>query len=259
MTPLDRTGQTSAPALVLVDIRKSYVTGPVTTEILRGVDLEVNRGDLLSIMGPSGCGKSTLLNIVGLLDRPTSGSCLLNGRETSRMTDDNLSAIRSATIGFVFQSFHLLPRLSAWENVAMPLVYRRRATAGVRPRALEMLEKVGMGERADYRPNQLSGGQKQRVAIARALAGDPAIVLADEPTGALDQATEREIVDLLADLCATARTSVVIVTHNRDVARRCARRARMVDGVLYEETGSDRPGPVGGTETAEASDRRGNG
>ena len=246
MKPATDGGRAGPPALRLVDIRKSYVTGPVTTDILRGVDLDVNRGDLLSIMGPSGCGKSTLMNIIGLLDRPSGGSCLLNGRDTSAMSDDELSAIRNATIGFIFQSFHLLPRLSAWENVTLPLVYRRQGAAAARRRALDMLKRVGMGERAGYRPNQLSGGQQQRVAIARALVGQPAIVLADEPTGALDPDTGREIMGLLADLNAADRTTIVIITHDREVARHCARRTRIVDGVLHEEA------VPGGSDAAEA-------
>ncbi len=179
--------------LSLVDIRKSYVTGPVTAEILRGVRLEVKRDDLLSIMGPSGCGESALMNIIGLLDQPTGGSYFLDGREISAMRDNELSVIRNASIGFVFQSFYLLPRLTAWENVAVPLIYRGMSGPAVRRRAIDMLERVDMGERAGYRPNALSGGEQQRVAIARALVGEPASVLADEPTGTPDPATGKEI------------------------------------------------------------------
>ena len=220
--------------LSLVDICKSYVTGPVVTEILRGVRLEVNRGDLLSIMGPSGSGKSTLMNILGLLDRPTSGSYFLNGREIGAMSDGEMSAVRNTSIGFIFQSFYLLPRLRAWENVAVPLVYRGVGAAAAHRRACDMLDKVGMGDRARHRPNQLSGGQQQRVAIARALVGEPAIVLADEPTGALDAETGREIMRLLVDLNSGEHVTAIIITHDRDVARQCARRARIVDGVLSE-------------------------
>ena len=225
--------------LELVDVHKSYVTGPVTTEVLRGLQLEVRRGDLLSIMGPSGSGKSTLLNIIGLLDRPTSGSYLLNGRELMKMNDDELSSLRNVSIGFVFQPFFLLPRLTALENVSVPLVYRGWSGAAIRGRSLEMLEKVGMGDRANHRPNQLSGGQQQRVAIARALVGDPAILLADEPTGALDSDTSEEIMTLFLELNASEEATVIIITHDRDVARRCARRTRIRDGLLEEspETG----------------------
>ena len=224
--------------LALVDIRKSYVTGPIATDILRDVRLEVNRGDLVSIMGPSGCGKSTLMHIIGLLDRPTSGAYFLNGREIAAMSDDELSAIRNASIGFVFQSFYLLPRLKAWENVGIPLMYRGSSAPVIRRRALEMLDRVGMGERANHRPNELSGGQQQRVAIARALVGEPAIVLADEPTGALDADTGREIMQMFIDLNATERRTFVIITHDREVARQCRRRTRILDGVLHEEPAS---------------------
>ena len=220
--------------LRLVDIRKSYVTGPVVTEVLRGVRLDVGKGDLVSIMGPSGCGKSTLMHIIGLLDRPTSGSFFLNGREIGAMSDSELSRLRNASIGFVFQSFHLLPRLTAWENIAVPLAYRGMGSATRRRRAHAMLEKVGVGDRASHRPGELSGGQRQRVAIARALVGEPDILLADEPTGALDAETGREIMRLFIELNAAERLTAVIITHDREVARQCARRIRMLDGVLSE-------------------------
>ncbi len=220
--------------LSLVDIRKSYATGPIETEILREIRLDVYKGDLLSIMGPSGCGKSTLMNIIGLLDRPTSGSYFLKGREIEVMSDAELSTLRNASIGFVFQSFHLLPRLTAWENVAVPLVYRGTGPAIMRRRAHEMLEKVGMEDRAGHRPAELSGGQRQRVAIARALVGEPDILLADEPTGALDANTGGEIMRLFAGLNAEEELTAIIITHDREVARQCARRARILDGVLSE-------------------------
>lgn len=226
--------------LRLVDVRKSYVTGPVTMDILQDVRLEVNRGDLLSIMGPSGCGKSTLMNIIGLLDRPTDGSYFLNGREIRAMSDDELSVIRNASIGFVFQSFHLLSRLTAWENVALPLVYRGLSASHTRRRALVMLEKVGMRDRASHKPRELSGGQQQRVAIARALAGEPEIVLADEPTGALDADTGEAIMRLFVDLNAEENITVIVITHDREVARQCRRRTRILDGELHEETGTGR-------------------
>ena len=220
--------------LSLVDIRKRYVTGPVTVDVLQGVRLDVKRGDLMSITGPSGCGKSTLMNIMGLLDRPTGGSCFLDGQDISEMSDNELSDVRNASIGFVFQSFHLLPRLTAWENVALPLVYRGLSSSVIRRRALDTLDSVGMGERATHRPNQLSGGQQQRVAIARALVGEPAMVLADEPTGALDSDTGREIMRLLLDLNTARKLTLVIITHDRQVARQCVRNVRMQDGVLRE-------------------------
>ncbi len=219
----------------LEDIRKSYRVGPVTVEVLNGVSLDVHEGDLLSIMGPSGCGKSTLMNIIGLLDRPTSGAYFLNGREASGMNDDEVSAVRNASIGFVFQSFHLLPRLTAAQNAGLPLIYRREPEGRVRRLALEALDRVGMADRAGHRPNQLSGGQQQRVAVARAIIGEPSVVLADEPTGALDPDTGAEIMDMFERLCSEQRMAVVIVTHSPEVSERCRRRARVEDGLVHEE------------------------
>ena len=221
--------------LRLRDVRKSYVAGPTTVDVLRGVDLEVNRGDLVSIMGASGSGKSTLMNIIGLLDAPSSGSYSLDGLEASAMTDSRRSTIRNASIGFVFQAFHLLPRMTALENVRLPLMYRGAGAAEMNRRAGRTLERVGMGDLAGHKPDELSAGQQQRVAIARALAGEPAIVLADEPTGALDPATGTEIMNLFAELNAEEGTALIVVTHDPDVARRCARRTHIGDGVLHEE------------------------
>ena len=238
--PTDRGDGAGAAMLSLVDIRKSYATGPVVSEILRGVRLDVNRGDLLSIVGPSGCGKSTLMNIIGLLDRPSAGAFRIKGQETGAMNDRELSALRNRSIGFVFQAYHLLPRLRAWENVALPLVYRGMAGASARRRACETLDRVGMAERTDHRPGELSGGQCQRVAIARALAGEPDVLLADEPTGALDPETAGEIMGLIAELNESERLTAVIITHDRDLARQCARRVRMHDGTLNEAPGQDR-------------------
>jgi len=222
------------PLLSLSGIRKRYSVGPVATEVLKGVDLQILAGDLVSIMGASGSGKSTLLNILGLLDRPTSGSLKVAGREVSAMDDDDRSDVRNLSIGFVFQSFHLLPRMAAWQNVALPLTYRGLDGALARERALAMLNKVGMEERAEHRPDQLSGGQQQRVAIARALVTSPAILLADEPTGALDPSTGREIMELFIDLNAAAGITVVIITHDRGVARQCLRNTRLLDGRITE-------------------------
>ena len=205
-------------------------------EVLRGVDLEVDRGDLVSIMGASGSGKSTLMNIIGLLDAPSSGSYHLDGLEVSDMTDNRRSAIRNASIGFVFQSFHLLPRLTALENVRLPLMYRGAGGAEMNRRARKALEKVGMEERAGHKPNELSGGQQQRVAIARALVGEPAIVLADEPTGALDPATGDDIMNLFAALNGEEGTTFILITHDPEVAGRCPRRTRIENGGLVEET-----------------------
>ena len=217
----------------LDDIRKSYRLGPVTVDVLKGISLAVDGGDLLSIMGPSGCGKSTLLNILGLLDRPSSGDYRLGENNVVALNDDQVSAVRNANIGFVFQSFHLLPRMSAAANVGLPLVYRGLPEAEVRERALEALDRVSMADRAGHRPNELSGGQQQRVAVARALVGDPALILADEPTGALDPQTGREVMDLFEGLSANG-IAVVIVTHDPGVAERCQRRTHIEDGLLHE-------------------------
>ena len=220
--------------LRLVDIEMSYRLGTQNIEVLRGIRLEVAEGDLLSIMGPSGSGKSTLMNIIGLLGRPTAGSYFLNGRDVRSMKDRELSAYRNANIGFIFQSFQLLGHLTALENVAVPLVYRGMGRGEIRRRARVILEKVGMGERTTHKPDQLSGGQKQRVAIARALVGEPAVVLADEPTGALDSSTAEEVMQLLIQLNLEDRITILIITHDPSVARRCRRQARIADGVLHE-------------------------
>ena len=206
----------------------------MTTEVLRGCDLEVAAGDLMSVMGPSGSGKTTLMNIIGLLDRPTSGTCILNGRDVSGLKDDELSILRNEHIGFVFQSFHLLPRLTAIENVCLPLVYRGARRPEASRRAQAVLERVGMGDWAHYQPDQLSGGQKQRVAIARALVGEPALLLADEPTGALDVATAQDVMTLLLQLNAEQEVTILIITHDPQVARQCARQVRICDGRLVE-------------------------
>ena len=248
MTRQDSAGPEAEAILSLADVRKSYATGPIVTEILRGISLDLYPGDLLSIMGSSGCGKSTLMNILGLLDRPDSGSFSLNGREVGMLDDDELSALRNASIGFVFQSFHLLPRLMAWENVAVPLVYRGTASAVAQRRACEMLDKVGIGDRTDHRPGEMSGGQRQRVAIARALVGEPDILLADEPTGALDAETSDEIMQLFIRLNAEEQLTGIIITHDREVAQQCARRTRIRDGILSEAESRERRGPVLGDE-----------
>ena len=221
--------------LELSDVRKTYTLGPVEVEVLKGIDLRVEAGDLISIMGPSGSGKSTLMNILGLLGRPTSGSYRLNGRDVSTMGDRELSAFRNAHIGFVFQSFNLLGHLTALENAGLPLIYRGLGRREARRRAQDILEKVGMGDRLDHRPDQLSGGQKQRVAIARALVGTPSAVLADEPTGALDSDTAEEVMQLLNRLNRDERVAVIIITHDPAVSMQCRRRALIRDGELLED------------------------
>ena len=226
----------SAPKemLRLVDVRKTYRIGPATRQVLQGIQLEVKAGDMMSIMGPSGSGKTTLMNIIGLLDRPNAGACFLNGRDVSGLTDDDLSSLRNQHIGFVFQSFHLLPQLTAVENVCLPLVYRGVERAEMAQRAQSALTRVGMADWAEHRPDQLSGGQKQRVAIARALAGEPALLLADEPTGALDVNTAVEVMTLLLQLNTEQGVTILIITHDPQVARQCARQVRIHDGQLLE-------------------------
>ena len=228
--------------LRLADIRKSFRLGTLDIEVLRGIDLEVAPGDLLSIMGPSGSGKSTLMNIVGLLGRPTAGSYFLNGRDVSSLKDRELSAYRNANIGFVFQSFNLLAHLTALENVGVPLVYRGLGRGEVRRRARTILEKVGMGDRLGHKPDQLSGGQKQRVAIARALVGEPAVVLADEPTGALDSGTAEDVMQFLIGLNREERITILIITHDPVIALQCTRQALIRDGFLLEEAAGTQGG-----------------
>ena len=231
---------TEPAALLRLDaIHKTYAVGPVQTHVLRGVSLEIAPGDLLSLMGPSGCGKSTLMNIIGLLDRPTSGSYSFAGQEVTAIDDDGLSAIRNLRIGFVFQSFNLLPRLTALNNVGLPLVYRGLGEQEIRERAHASLQRLGMDDWAHRKPTELSGGQQQRVAMARALVGEPDIILADEPTGALDPRTGQEIMQLLVRLNAEQRLTVIIVTHDMSVDRMCVRRTRIQDGMLREEGPGD--------------------
>ena len=218
--------------LSLKDIRKSYRIGPTEVNVLKGVSLDIRQGEMVSIMGPSGCGKSTLMNIIGLLDRPTSGSFMLDGAEVTYTNDDALSEIRNRRIGFVFQQYFLLSRLTAVENVALPLVYRGDTGLSSHERCMELLKRVGMDERAAHRPNELSGGQQQRVAIARALVGSPSLILADEPTGALDTHVGGEIMDLFKALNAEEGITVVIITHDPGIARQCRRVAVMRDGVI---------------------------
>ncbi len=220
--------------LQLIDVRKSFQLGPVTTEVLRGVDLEVKSGDLLSIMGQSGSGKTTLMNIIGLLDRPSSGTYLFNDQDVSKLNDRRISTLRGRRVGFVFQSFQLLPHLTALENVALPLVYQGKTRAHMRRRASEELEKVNMDDRLNHRPNQLSGGQKQRVAIARALVVEPALLLADEPTGALDPGTAADVVELLKRMNAEQGVTIMVITHDAAVAQQCTRQIRIKNGQLHE-------------------------
>jgi putative ABC transport system ATP-binding protein len=218
--------------LTLENVSKTYGSGETMVQALRTVSLEVNRGDFVAIIGPSGSGKSTLMNILGCLDVPTSGRYLFAGDDVMRMSDDQLARIRNLRIGFVFQQFHLLKKLSAWRNVELPLLYRR--SRGRREKALASLSMVGLDHRVDHTPNELSGGQQQRVAIARALVTDPELILADEPTGNLDTTSTSEILAILNQLHREGRT-IVLITHDPDIAAVAARVVRISDGVLTEE------------------------
>jgi len=217
-------------------LAKVYRVGVEEIHALRGVDLEIARNEWVAIMGSSGSGKSTLMNMLGCLDRPTSGEYWLDGRRVSDMGSTELARVRNEQIGFVFQAFELLPRMSALSNVELPLIYSRAGSwwGSRRRRARAVLERVGLGDRMDHRPNQLSGGQKQRVAIARALLNQPAILMADEPTGNLDSATTAEILDLFGQLHAEGQT-IIIVTHENDVAGRCQRVVRLRDGRVLSD------------------------
>jgi putative ABC transport system ATP-binding protein len=224
-----------APALVaLHDVARVYPRGATEVVALAGVSLEVREGEKLAIMGPSGSGKTTLLSILGCLDRPTRGEHLFGGRRVEGLSDDELSRLRNRSIGFVFQSFHLIPQLTVAENVETPLLYAGAPPASWRGRALRALERVGLAARADHRPTELSGGEAQRAAIARALVTEPRLLLADEPTGNLDTATGEEIAALLDELHARGGT-VVLVTHNEALARRAERVVRLRDGRVESE------------------------
>lgn len=219
----------------LIDIHKHYHLGEHTVRALQGVSAEFPEGDYVAIMGASGSGKSTLLNLLGALDRPTSGQYIIAGHDVSRLNDDRLSEIRNRLIGFIFQSYNLIPQYTVLENIQVPLHYRtdRRRAIGSdeNNRCLDLASKVGLGDRLDHRPYQLSGGQQQRVAIARALVNDPEIILADEPTGNLDSVTEKEIMQLLSGLNQEGRT-IIMVTHETSVAQRARRQIVMKDGLI---------------------------
>ena len=216
-------------------VHKHYGYGTARLHVLKGIDFDVRAGEFLAIMGASGSGKSTLLNILGCLDRPTEGEYLLAGDDVSRLPDDRLSLLRNERIGFIFQSFNLIPQLTVLENVEVPLLYSRGRFKDRRKRCAEYLEAVGLSHRLHHRPAQLSGGECQRVAIARALVNDPAMLLADEPTGNLDSKTGREILDLIGELHRQGRT-VLVITHDREVASRAQRRIGIRDGLTHEET-----------------------
>lgn len=220
--------------LQLTKISRRYVMGSETIHALREIDVSIERGEYLAIMGPSGSGKSTLMNLLGCLDTPSSGEFHLNGSDVSRMDDNQLAELRNREIGFVFQSFHLLPRSDALHNVELPLIYSGMPPARRRQRALEVLDHVGLGDRVHHKPNEMSGGQRQRVAIARALVNNPSILLADEPTGNLDSRTGDEIMVLFEELWRKGNT-IILVTHEEVVARHARRIIRLRDGLIASD------------------------
>lgn len=224
------------PALLQArDLRKTYHVGDQVVHALDGLDLDIHANEYVALMGPSGSGKSTLMNMLGCLDSPTSGSYVLNGQDVSRLEDDALADIRNREIGFVFQTFNLLPRYTAQENVALPMIYAGIGKSDRMKRAEEVLAQVGLADRMDHRPNELSGGQRQRVAVARALVMRPSIILADEPTGNLDTATSLEVMELFADIQKAGNT-VILVTHEEDIAACAERTVRLRDGRVESDS-----------------------
>ncbi|MBM7491120.1 putative ABC transport system ATP-binding protein [Micromonospora luteifusca] len=234
------------PAIEAVDVSRTYQLDGVSVEALRGVSLVVQAGDYVALVGPSGSGKSTLMHLLGGLDRPTGGRLVIGGRDVNALAPPEMATLRNETIGFVFQAFHLLPRTSAVENVALPLVYRGVPARQRRARAAAMLGRVGLGHRLDHRPNQMSGGEQQRVAIARALVTEPTVLLADEPTGNLDSVTGAAVLELLEQLNVESGVALVMVTHDQEVAARAQRRITMRDGVVVADSDNphDRPPSV---------------
>jgi len=224
----------SQPLITIKEIGRKYVIGTEVIHALKSVSLDINKGEFVALMGPSGSGKSTLMNILGCLDTPSSGTYILNGTNVSHMTDDALAEVRNQEIGFVFQTFNLLPRSTSLDNVALPLIYAGNSKKDRDERAKKALENVGLGNRMDHKPNELSGGQRQRVAVARALINDPSIILADEPTGNLDTKTSIEIMGLLEEIHSKGNT-IILVTHEEDIAQHAHRIVRMRDGLIEND------------------------
>lgn len=218
----------------ITNIKRDFVLGNEIVYVLKGIDLEIKKGEYVALMGPSGSGKSTLMNLLGCLDTPTSGSYILNGKDVSQMQDDELADIRNKEIGFIFQTFNLLPRTTALDNVALPMIYAGHSKSERTTRATEVLKQVNLADRMDHQPNQLSGGQRQRVAIARALVNKPSIILADEPTGNLDSKTSEEIMALLEEIHKNGNT-IIVVTHEEDIAAHAKRIIRMRDGMIESD------------------------
>lgn len=223
------------PLIKITNIKRDFPLGNEIVYVLKGIDLEIKKGEYVALMGPSGSGKSTLMNILGCLDTPTSGTYILNGKHVSEMQDDELAGIRNKEIGFVFQTFNLMPRTTALDNVALPMVYAGFSKSERIERATEVLKQVGLDDRMDHKPNQLSGGQRQRVAVARALVNKPSIILADEPTGNLDSKTSVEIMNLFNEIHANGNT-VILVTHEEDIAAYAHRIIRLRDGIIESDT-----------------------
>jgi putative ABC transport system ATP-binding protein len=223
------------PLIQITNIKRDFILGNEIVNVLKGIDLEINKGEYVALMGPSGSGKSTLMNLLGCLDTPTSGNYILNGKDVSKMHDDELAEIRNKEIGFVFQTFNLLPRTTALDNVALPMIYAGFSKPERKTRAEEVLHQVGLSDRMDHQPNQLSGGQRQRVAVARALVNNPSIILADEPTGNLDSKTSIEIMKLFGDIHKLGNT-VILVTHEEEIAAYANRVIRLRDGIIESDT-----------------------
>ena len=239
-----------APLIEFQDIYKIYEMGDSEVRAIDGISMKVEKGEFLAIVGQSGSGKSTCMNVIGCLDVPTSGKYLLDGIDVSTMTDDELAEIRNKKLGFIFQQYNLLPKLNVMNNVALPLLYAGKSKGEQKKRALEVLEKVGLKEKAKNKPSQLSGGQQQRVSIARALAGDPSVILADEPTGALDSKTGREVMEFLKKLHSEGNT-IILITHDNSIAAQTERIMRITDGkIVYD-------GPVSGDEAVSSLEKAG--